>query len=255
MDTPLGRFRVLVACMPKSGSTFLTSSIAALPGFSQVSLVPTYGHREQELCVRALTQCEHDIGDESFVAQHHVRYSAATDLYINEFRLRPILLLRNIFDVVPSLVDHHSLEGNVYPAAFAPHDIATRSFEDQANFVTQMAIPWYFNFYASWQQYTGKHVVYYEDLVSNPECVMRRVCDHLGLKASDDSIASAVSQANAIGKRKNQICPGRGKRLSHANKCKIIEMANHYPDIDFTDIGITNQMRRELSLASGSSFT
>ena len=40
---------VLIACMPKSGSTFLAIALAAYVG-TRKRLIPTYGHREQELC-------------------------------------------------------------------------------------------------------------------------------------------------------------------------------------------------------------
>lgn len=91
---------------------------------------------------------------------------------MDRFDVSPIILVRNIFDVVVSLVDHHSRESNVYPAAFAPDDIASRSFDEQARFVTQMAIPWYFNFYASWQQCPDKFIVTYDDFIANPSGVM-----------------------------------------------------------------------------------
>jgi hypothetical protein len=44
----------LVACMPKSGSTFLTEALASLPGFKRAVLVPQHGRREQELERRQL---------------------------------------------------------------------------------------------------------------------------------------------------------------------------------------------------------
>lgn len=229
--------------MPKSGSTFLSSAIAALPGFTEASLVPSYGHREQELCVQSLREQDERIGEESYVAQQHLRYSFATAQYMRAFSLRPIVLLRNIFDVVPSLVDHHSIEGHIYPSAFAPADIASRPLEEQADFVTQMAVPWYFNFYASWQQCQEKLVVYYEDLVSRPEWVLRRICEYLEIDASDALIQAAVSNANSAGKRKNKVSPGRGKNLSHDNISAIVKMANHYPELDFSDIGITQEVR------------
>lgn len=50
--------RVLVACMPKSGSTYLSGAIEALPGFIRAHLVPGYGRREQELCIEKLNEYE-----------------------------------------------------------------------------------------------------------------------------------------------------------------------------------------------------
>jgi adenylyl-sulfate kinase len=237
------RTRALVACMPKSGSTFLSSIISSLPGFRQVSLVPDHGRREQELCVDTLRKQEEIVGQDSWVAQHHVRYSEATKHYLQEFKIRPIVLVRNIFDVVPSLVDHHALEGPIYPAAFAPSDIATRSIDEQSTFVTQMALPWYFNFYMSWLQCPNRLEIRYEDLVGRPEWVTRRVCDYLEIEVSNTTISAAIALANSSGRRKNKVTPGRGKYLSSENTDSIIRMANQYPGEDFSSIGITDKMR------------
>ena len=249
------KLRILLACMPKSGSTFLSSLIAALPGFTQVDLVPTYGHREQELCPKALETNEAAVGNGSYVAQHHVRYSAATDMYMKQYGLRPIVLVRNIFDVVPSLIDHHTLENHIYPAAWAPRDIATRSYEEQAHFVTQMAIPWYFNFFASWQDYADKLLVRYEDLVTAPRQVLKRVCDHMGVSASETQIDSAVERARMSGRRKNKVTPGRGQHLPQEDIAAIVRMSNHYPYIDFGPIGISYRTRQDRALSTPSSPT
>jgi adenylyl-sulfate kinase len=249
------RLRILLACMPKSGSTFLSSLIAALPGFSQVDLVPTYGHREQELCPKALEANEAAVGDGSYVAQHHVRYSAATDMYMKQFGLRPIVLVRNIFDVIPSLIDHHALENHIYPAAWAPCDIATRSYEEQAHFVTQMAIPWYFNFFASWHDYKDKLVVRYEDLVAQPREILKQICEHMNIVVSPTWIDSAVESVNARGRRKNKVTPGRGKHLPKEDIAAIVRMTNHYPDIDFGPIGISYMARQERAPSTPNSAT
>jgi Flp pilus assembly protein TadD len=84
--------RLLVACMPKSGSTFLTDLIAKLPGMQRVHLVPEYGRREQEFDLEQLV-IHRDIG---FVSQLHVRPSEFTLGLCRKFGIRPIFLYRNI---------------------------------------------------------------------------------------------------------------------------------------------------------------
>jgi hypothetical protein len=71
----------MVACMPKSGSTFFSTALAEYPGFRNISLVPDYGHREQELCQIQLSRYDRV----SYVAQHHIRNSALTQLLIAEY--------------------------------------------------------------------------------------------------------------------------------------------------------------------------
>ncbi len=165
-------------------------------------------------------------------------------MYMKEFGLRPIVLIRNIFDVVPSLVDHHTIENHIYPSAWAPTDIASRSFEEQAHFVTQMAIPWYFNFFMSWQDCEDKLLVHYEDLVAEPGQVLRRVCAHFNIEVSSEQIAAAIERASTNGRRKNKVAPGRGKMLPPEDIAAIVKMSNHYPHVDFTPIGITHPMRQ-----------
>lgn len=236
----MNNIRVLVACMPKSGSTYLSGAIAALPGFIRAHLVPGYGRREQELCVEKLIEYDKIMGGcGGYVAQHHVRYSEVTRSYLKRFGVRPIILVRNIFDVVASLVDHHSLESSVYPAAYAPNDIAVHSFDEQARFVTQMAIPWYFNFYASWQECPDKILVTYEEFISRPESIMRKICDHLGLVASDQQIHDAVQIAGTAGLRRNKVTPGRGEGLPADCLEAIRKMASYYKNVNFHSIGIS----------------
>lgn len=229
--------RVLLACMPKSGSTFLSSAIAALPGFARAHLVPGYSRREQELCVEKLKECA-ALG--SYVAQHHVRYSDVTQEYVNKFELRPIILVRNIFDIIPSLVDHHSREGCVYPAAFAPFDIAIRSAEEQIRFVTQMAIPWYFNFFMSWNQCQNKLLVTYEEFIFAPDLTLQRICEYLNFPVSELEIHEAIQMAGTSGLRKNKVTPGRGELLPSDCIEEIKRMAFYYRGVDFSPMGISD---------------
>jgi Sulfotransferase domain len=238
---PSHKRRVLVACMPKSGSTFFSGILAALPGFVRAHLVPGYGRREQELCVDRLRHYEHLLqseGCDGYVAQHHVRGSAVTRRYLSEFDIRPVVLVRNIFDVVPSLVDHHSLESHVYPAAFAPDDVNERPLEDRARFVTQMAVPWYFNFYLSWLSSPGQPLVTYEAFIADPAAVVAEVCERLDIPVSRPDVEAATAIASDSRFRRNLVTPGRGQSLPPDCIAAIHAMAAHYPGVDFRPIGI-----------------
>src|ERR1700735_4223003 len=62
---------ILIACMPKSGSTFLSDVIGQCPDFRRAVLTPSAGRREQEIDEQLLRRLDRV----SFVAQHHVRNS------------------------------------------------------------------------------------------------------------------------------------------------------------------------------------
>jgi hypothetical protein len=88
--------------MPKSGSTLLTDLIGQLPGFHQAALIPIAGRREQELDEVCLQKAD----GLDYIAQVHVRHSDWTEDMCADYGLTPIVLVRNLFDVVVSLRDH-----------------------------------------------------------------------------------------------------------------------------------------------------
>jgi len=225
--------RILLACFPKSGSTYLTKILASLPGFEEATLVPGHGRREQELDRGRLLQYSG-----SYVSQCHVRYSETTSNYIEEFSLYPVVLVRNIFDVVMSLLDHHRIETTIYPMAFVPEDIVEWEFERAADFVTKMVIPWYFNFLMSWKRCKDKAIVTYEDLHWNARRTTRKICNQLNIDVTDNEIAYVVLRASAMDTRRNQMVIGRGEQLSERCKERILEMASFYKNVDFGQIGI-----------------
>ena len=108
------RHHILIACMPKSGSTYLSNAISRLPRFRKTSLVTHYGRTEQDLDLRlALRKSRHN-----YVCQHHVRYNEKTSDVINRFGVTPIVLVRNVFDCVPSIRDHLRNEAVESPTAY-----------------------------------------------------------------------------------------------------------------------------------------
>ena len=220
--------RVLVACMPKSGSTFLVNALTSMPGMRRRPLVPAHQRREQEICALELLKMEQQIGRarrkakdddgqeqlfRGYVAQKHVRYTAHLEELITSFGLRPVVLQRNIFDVVPSLRDHLKNENVAFPMAFAEDGM--RDWPDARidAFLVDLAIPWYFNFFVSWSQRPDVLRVRYEDLMADKPGALATVCDYLELDVSDDDIAAALGAAAEGGSRFNKGVSGRGEAL------------------------------------------
>jgi hypothetical protein len=233
------RHKILVACMPKSGSTYLATVISNLPDFRVTSWVPGYGRREQELCFNRLQTDDVLLTDCNLVAQHHVRYSEVTEKYMKEFNLKPVVLVRNIYDVVASLIDHHKLESIVYPMAFVPKDIVKWDVNRAAKFVTYMVMPWYFNFFVSWHNCSDKVQVSYEELIKDPLKVVQIICKEWHIKVSEKDVANAVDRAGTMHTRKNVGIAGRGNKLPEECRNHIKELTAYYSGIDFSEIGIS----------------
>ena len=230
------RHAVLLACVPKSGSTYLRRIFTQLPGFSGASLVPGYGRREQELSRERLVEITAQ--PDSFVAQHHVRYSAVTAGYIAEFGLKPLVLVRNIFDTAVSLIDFMRV-APLNPVAVIPREFADWDDEQAAAFITTMYIPWYFNFFLTWQSCPEKALVTYEELTADPAGTVKRICAQLGIDVDDAEVTAAVTAPALEGTtRLNQGITGRGESLPESCKQQIRSMAAFYAGRDFSPLGL-----------------
>ncbi len=226
---------VLLACIPKSGSTYLTKLIAALPGMHEAQLVTGQDRREQELSVEQLLMYHAN----HYVSQNHVRYSTVTAHLIRAFGLTPLVLVRNIFDAVVSFHDHHRDQSTVHPMAAVPPDIASWPTERAYTFIVDMMIPWFFNFYVTWQAAPNVLLLRYEELIVSPEATLRRVVDFAQMRVTPETLAAAVAEANAGWTRKNVGITGRGASLPEDLKQRIVHMSRYYPNIDFSPIGIS----------------
>jgi len=227
------RPHVLVACMPKSASSFLTEAIARLPGMTRAYLAWGYGWREQTLDVVALAR--RDLA--RYVCQQHLRYSGDVGEFIDEYRLTPVVLTRNLFDAVASVRDHFRNESTESP--MAPLGPAHAKLPDDAleELIAEMIAPWYVSFFVSWQQVDCLRVTF-DQVRETPQDVVKLVCQRAALDVSDEDVSRAVEAAQAQRPRYNKGVSGRGGAISPRAREKIIGLTRHFPEVDFTPIGI-----------------
>jgi len=118
--------------------------------------------------------------------------------------------------------------------------------ERQYEFLIDMAIPWYLQFYASWQHTSLKGnstplFLTYEELVETPLETLEKVSHFYQLDLSEEALQQILQKQNNergennfnVGKQ------GRGKsRLSNKQQEKIQTLASYYPEVDFAPLGI-----------------
>jgi len=230
----VNKIHILVSSIPKSGSTWLTKLIENLPDMTLVHLVPSHDRREQELSIDKLEYYDKI----NYVAHQHTRFSKATKDYLDRFSIKPVIMVRNIFDVVESFYDHFKIFGTPIPMAFVPEDILKwekiRAFE----FIVDMIIPWYFNFYCSWELYDNKLISTYEELSKNTKYVLSKVVEFADIPCTTQDIELSIKKTSKESTRKNIMISGRGQSLPDNIKNKIYKFAKYYPDFDFSLLGI-----------------
>jgi hypothetical protein len=232
------RPHVLIACMPKSASTFLADALAELPGMRRVDLSWAMGRREQTLDVVQLAR--RDLS--RYVCQQHLRYSEDVGELIEEFRLTPVVLTRNLFDAVASVRDHFRDEGPKFPMTTLGPEHAKLSDAELEDLIADLVVPWYVSFYVSWQGVDCLRTTY-DEVRESPREVVASICRRARIEAGVEEIARAVDAARAKGRRLNKGISGRGQTISLPARDKIVALTRHFPKIDFAPVGVSNAMR------------
>ena len=237
---------ILIACMPKSGSTFLANTIANLHCFAKYSLVPAYGFREQEIEEARILSFNENVlfnrkynkeaKSKFFVAQHHVRNSKITDEICERHKIFRVILCRNLKDIIFSLKDHFVDESIYTSSARVPSEYFSWEEDKKEEFIVDFIMPWYINFFIGWSKYNDDFtkIIWYEDLIANKVETISSI-----LKAAeftqineDDIIAAVNTKPKATDRRStnrfNKGISGRGKNLSEIASAKLLKLLDYY---------------------------
>jgi len=160
------------------------------------------------------------------------------------FDIRPVVLVRNIFDSVISQLDFYN-DGAYFNTYFRT-DFRSLDEETKIDLLIDNVIPWYFQFVASWslvekQKSLEIRWVSYEELIRDKPATVEHVLRFYGLGASRRSIEEKINDTES-GQRKNRFnkgVEGRGaSRLTNPQKDRIRNLAKYYPSTDFGRIGL-----------------
>jgi len=238
-----GGRHLLLACFPKSGSTYLARLIANAGGYAKRHLSDSFKGGEHEPSAARLLLNHPD----DYVTQLHVRCSLGTAMMIEKFSLLPVVLYRDIFDTVVSMKDDLKNDLNEYPdfaspfpIAYIPNDVRLMADDDVLSFVIDILVPWYLGFFASWSRYPGRKIfLCYREVTEDTPGVLRRISAYYQLAWSEGDIRKAIDEAAQQETRRNVAVAGRGRQLADHHRQRIVQLSRHFRGIDFLPIGIS----------------
>ncbi len=220
--------RILIACAPKTGSTYLTTLFALLPKFSRVILNTVGGRQEEELRQERLLAFHHL----NYVAKNHIMCSAHRAALIERYGLKTIVITRSLADSIVSYRDHLADTSSPLQVIEAPSGFQDMPKTEQYNCLIDLAAPWYINFVASWLNFAptlNSVFVHYESLIQDPAGTIRDATDKLGITMTLASIEEAVETASLRDTRKNVGIAGRGTtELTTDQRARLTEMLSYH---------------------------
>ncbi len=232
---------IFIACAPKSGSTFLKNVLVRLTRFKE--LFSTYAalQNEHELDLPQLAK----FGTLDTVTQQHCRATEANIHLMQAFAIRPVILMRDIFDTVISLRDFYN-DGFTFSTFFDREDYIRLSDEERIDLLIDYVVPWYFQFIASWQraereERLAMYWLRYEDMVADKSGTIERVLAFYGIAATRQDIANIIgaSEGDQRGNRFNRGVVGRGKSdITLSQRERIARLARYFPKADFSCLGL-----------------
>jgi hypothetical protein len=235
----LGR-HLFIACVPKSASTFLKNLLVNLTGYRDLFTVYAAGQSEHEIYLPTLREFAHL----DTVTQQHCRAADANVHLMQAFGIRPVVLVRNIFDSVMSLFDFYNK--GAFQTSFARADWMVLDDETKIDLLIENVIPWYFQFVSSWdlaekQKRVEVYWLSYEDLVADKPSSVLKVLEFYGLGASRRGVEQRIGEIESEERkiRFNKGITGRGRSgLSDRQKEQIRRLTRFYPSTDFGRIGL-----------------
>ena len=223
---------ILLACAPKSGSTYIKKGIVSCTELTPLKLALREGWHEldRDKLVEVL--------DTGVITQLHMPLSLYSVDLINKYDLKCIVLTRNIYDTTISILDHlnkksvkqGTLEkfGFNHSHVIFPKIFFELSSAEKINLIIKIALPYYINFGMSWYLYQEKlnrkpYWITYDDFFEEEQKSFDKILNHFNIiktKKFDVNIKNPKTRFN-VG------TSGRGKKLLNNKQIKLIDDLIH----------------------------
>ena len=215
---------ILIACFPKSGSTYLSKVLRETTGLAKAYVSEPGPQNEQDIAAGRLRRVRR-----RSVLQQHVKATRDNLELLVEHNMRPIVQTRNLFDVVASLHDHFQRDHRSLPCGYISEDYLRMPRGERLEYLIHIHLPWYFNFALSWREAARRIsvcAITYEQLFSDQPAALQRITAFYGLHVTTGQIVEAISRASKCDTRLNVGVIGRGaEMLTEGHKQAIRRLA------------------------------
>ena len=231
--------RLLIAAFPKAGSSFVTNVLCDYTGYAEQKYAEPGLHKD--LVVQRLRSAS---GQPHVVKQHMVALPKNVHL-MQEYSLRPVILVRDIFDSLVSLSEYLTTRNR---DNFLMPNIADCDPGARLKATILFCAPFYVQFYVSWWRTRASALetcwVTYEDMLADKRVFFTRILDFYGVPIQErlsESISRCDTRPSKPIENPNRFnvgVAGRGVGIPQDLRQHVLDLCACFPDVDFSRAGI-----------------
>lgn len=234
---------MLLSFAPKAAGTFFRSALIKAINGQLVRVVHAQGGRDAQPYLPVFV--EYYLGGAStktLVAHIHMQALPSNTHFLEAFHLKPVIMLRNIADMLASYWDMLERAEQVKDMGVnfhIPADFAQWRKSSKQEFLIDILLPWYASYFASWRDYVAQApdnvlTLRFTDLLSSPVQLMRAALNHSGIAATEKDCLNAFNEVWACRTklRFNEGRVGRGQDyFSVAQRDHITDVISRYGNL------------------------
>jgi hypothetical protein len=226
---------IYIACLPKSGSTFIANALVNITNFDFVQFQPLRGTNDHNINLDLfLTNLNRNT-----ITQLHTKPNEHNALIFKKYELKVIFLNRGILDSITSFHSHVLNESDQWFMFTNTEKYREWEIEKQFDFLIDLVIPWYINFLVSWKKVIkegGIKVleVDFDDFKQNNTKVINDILNFYGLHGFCNVIDKGLK--NSYSNKEKLRYNSSNSKISYSFSVLQIErikiFLSYYPEFD-----------------------
>lgn len=234
---------LFLSTMPKSGGMYLAKALSRISGYPLHQIVPTHFLNEQDICPQQLWWLMRPR-----MLWHHAKANEFNVRVMERYGIRPVVHVRNIYDVVLSINDFTELphiRGNSGPQGHVHRQFQTMTAHERIDYLIHMQLPWYFSYLVSWREASERLDVLwtsYRELFSDQLATFRRILEFNKMNVSDEEITQALNSLSRKETNFNKGVAGRAEEVLTLEQRRAVQRQAEVWKLDpsaFEPLGIT----------------
>jgi hypothetical protein len=233
---------LLLAFAPKCAGTYFRQAAIHAIGGQLVRMCHAQGGRDGTFYLpNVVVSCLDDTAPAT-VTHLHMQALTANRRFIDTLGLKPIIMIRNIADMLASFLDMLEVDPVARDEGLncqIPWNFCEMGRSDKLDFMIEVIAPWYASYFATWKSFVDDApetvcLLRYRDFCDDPAETLRRALTHAGFVTTLFKCRQSLEEVwrDKENYRFNKGVRGRGKDyFSPVHFAQLRKQLSYYPQL------------------------